>query len=201
MLEISEKQYQDFLSAMSSQQEIICGSEIHQIMHIMAQRALKITAEINTQYLSPEDLHTKMELLMQQKIGAGFGLFPPFYSNCGINTRIGKNVFINSGCHFQDQGGIVIEDEVLIGHNVVIATLNHPLNPKQRGNIQPKSVHIGARVWIGANATICPGVSIGTGVIIAAGAVVTQNIPPQVVAGGVPAKVIKEIPEGTKNES
>ena len=52
-------------------------------------------------------------------------MFPPFYTDCGRNIHIGKNVFINAGCKFQDQGGIYIEDGVLIGHNAVLATINH----------------------------------------------------------------------------
>lgn len=109
------------------------------------------------------------------------------------NITVGKNVFINSGCRFQDQGGITIGDGVLIGHNVVLATLNHDVDPSKRSNMYPAPITIGCNVWIGANATVVPGVTIGDGAIIAAGAVVTKDVPANVIVGGVPAKTIKKI--------
>jgi acetyltransferase-like isoleucine patch superfamily enzyme len=134
-----------------------------------------------------------MSELTGRQIDNSFGLFPPFNTDCGKNLTIGKRVFINSGCKFQDQGGITIGDDVLIGHNVVIATLNHSFDPEHRGDLEPLPVKIGNKVWIGANATILPGIKIGDGAIIAAGAVVTKDIAPLTVVGGVPAKVIKVI--------
>ena len=84
-------------------------------------------------------------------------MFPPFTTDCGKNIRVGKNVFINSGCRFQDQGGITLGDETLVGHNVVFATLNHGFAPEDRGTTYPKPIRTGKKVWIGANATILPG--------------------------------------------
>lgn len=107
--------------------------------------------------------------------------------------KIGKKVFFNAGVKIQDQGGVTIEDGVLIGHNVIIATLDHSLDANHRGNMLPAPIHIGKNVWIGANATICKGVTIGDGAVIAAGAVVTTNVPENTVFGGVPAKLIKKI--------
>lgn len=102
------------------------------------------------------------------------------------------------GCKFQDQGGIFIGDGTLIGHNVVLATLNHAKSPKERSDMTPAAIHIGENVWIGANATILPGVTVGDGAIIAAGAVVSKDVPPNSVAAGVPAKIVKEISEEEK---
>ena len=102
-------------------------------------------------------------------------------------------MFINSGCIFQDQGGITIGDDVLVGHNCVIATLNHAMAPARRGDMIPAPVRIGNRVWIGANVTILQGVEIGDGAVIAAGAVVNRDVPPRTVAAGVPARIIREI--------
>ena len=106
---------------------------------------------------------------------------------------MGKRVFINSGCHFQDQGGVTIGNGALIGHNVVLATINHNFDPAHRGDNCPAPIHIGENVWIGANATILPGVTIGDGAIVAAGAVVAKDVPPMTVVGGVPARFIKTI--------
>ena len=83
----------------------------------------------------------------------------------------------------------------LIGHEVVLATLNHNMNPKCRANLIPKPIYIGKNVWIGAHATVLPGVTIGDGAVIAAGAVVTKDVPEMSVAGGVPASVLKTIEE------
>ena len=104
-------------------------------------------------------------------------------------------MFLNAGCKFQDQGGISIGDGALIGHNVVLATLNHDQNPANRGALHPAPIVIGRNVWIGANAVVLAGVTVGDGAIIAAGAVVTKDVPPNTVVGGVPAKIIKTITE------
>ena len=136
---------------------------------------------------------TIMRDLTGRHIDESFSMFPPFYTDCGKNLKIGKHVFINSGCKFQDQGGISIGDGTLIGHNVVLATLNHSQDAAKRGNLLPAPIKIGKNVWIGANATICPGVIIGDGAIIAAGAVVNKDVPDNTVVGGVPAKLIKKI--------
>lgn len=122
-----------------------------------------------------------------------FGVFPPFYTECGRNISIGKKVFINSGCHFQDWGGIYIGDGTLIGSQVVLATINHGRQPEERADNYPAPIHIGNRVWIGSHATILPGVTIGDGAIIAAGAVVTGAVEANTVVGGVPAKLLKYI--------
>jgi acetyltransferase-like isoleucine patch superfamily enzyme len=116
----------------------------------------------------------------------------PFYTDFGKNITVGKNIFINSDCKFQDQGGIYIGDDVFIGHNVVLATLDHEIDPDKRG-IVPAPIRIGNKVWIGSGAIITKGVTIGEGSIVAAGAVVTKDVPDRVIVGGVPAKVIKQI--------
>ena len=122
-----------------------------------------------------------------------FRLFPPFYTDFGKNIRFGKNVFVNSGCCFQDQGGITIGDGTLIGHQVVLATLNHALEPQQRATTLPGPIVIGKKVWIGAHATILQNVTIGDNAAIAAGAVVTRDVPANTVVAGVPAKVVKTL--------
>ena len=133
--------------------------------------------------------------LIGQKVDDKFGLFPPFYTDYGKNITLGKGVFINEGCCFQDQGGIEIGDNALIGQQVVIATLNHDLAPDKRSNMIPAPVKIGKNVWVGAHATILAGVTLGDNAVVAAGAVVTKDVPANVVVGGFPAKIIKTIKE------
>lgn len=185
----------EFLEHLNSGKPVIGGSEEHLFMHGVSQEALRITAEINSRYHETAELRTLFSKLIGKDVDESFGLFPPFYTDCGKNIHIGKKVFINMGCKFQDQGGIFIGDGVLIGHNVVLATLNHAMSPEDRGTMIPKPIHIGKNVWIGANSTILPGVTIGDGAIVAAGAVVTKDVPSNTVVGGVPAKMIRKINE------
>ena len=167
--------------------------EVIELMRFYSREAQKITVEINTKYHEPEEIVELFSKLIGKPVGEGFGLFPPFYTDFGKNITVGDNVFINSDCKFQDQGGIFIDDGALIGHGVVLATLNHDLDPEKRQQLHPASIHIGKCVWIGANATITQGVTIGDNAVVAAGAVVNKDVPANTVVGGVPAKVIKTI--------
>lgn len=167
--------------------------EVIELMRYYSREAQKITLEINTKYHEPEELAELFSQLIGKPVGEMFGLFPPFYTDFGKNITVGNNVFINSDCKFQDQGGITIDDGALIGHGVVLATLNHDMDPEKRQQLHPAPIHIGKRVWIGANATVTSGVTIGNNSVVAAGAVVTKDVPANVVVGGVPARIIKEI--------
>ena len=183
----------EFRKAMAEAKYIPAGSELHLAFHAFSQEALKITAELNGSYHTPEEVRTLMSKLTASEIDESFAIFPPFHTDCGKNTKIGKRVFINAGCQFQDQGGITIGDDVLIGPQTIIATLNHDPNPETRGGMIPKPVKIENKVWLGARVTICPGVTIGEGAIVGAGAVVTKDVPPRTVVAGAPAKIIKEL--------
>ncbi len=183
----------EFISIMDSGAVITAGSPVHAKMHELSQEAIRITMELNTAYHTHSELIALMEELTGREIDESFNLFPPFFTDCGKNTRIGKRVFINSGCKFQDQGGITIGNDVLIGHNCVIATLNHAMEPERRGDMIPAPVVIGDKVWIGSNVTILQGVTIGEGAIVAAGAVVNRDVAPRTVVGGVPARKLRDI--------
>jgi acetyltransferase-like isoleucine patch superfamily enzyme len=185
----------EFLEYMDSGKKVTAGSDVHLMMCRLSQEAIMLTSGLNNSYHTQDEIVEIMSRITGKDVDKSFGLFPPFYTDCGKNLKIGKNVFFNSGVKIQDQGGVTIEDGVLIGHNVVIATANHRMSPTHRGDLYLSPVRIGKNVWIGANATICPGVSIGDGAVIAAGAVVTENVPENTVYGGVPAKFIKNIQE------
>ena len=184
---------EEFIEIMNSQERVIAGSNVHLKMHSLAQRAMGITSMINNKYNSPKELRKRMSLLMRKELDEGFGLFPPFTTDCGINIHLEKNVFINSGCRFQDQGGIYIGENSLIGHDVILATLNHNIDPYNRADLYPKPIHIGKRVWIGSRSIVLPGITIGDNSIVGAGSVVTKDIPPNTIYAGNPAKFIKNI--------
>ncbi len=184
---------EQYKEEMKKQTYIVANSEMHLHMHEMAQRARKITVRMNNEYRTPDEIRELFSELIEKEVDGSFVLFPPFNEDYGQNIKVGKNVFINSGCCFQDQGGIEIGDNVLIGQQVVIATLNHDLIPEKRANMLPAPVKIGNDVWVGAHATILSGVIIGNGAVIAAGAVVTKDVPPKAIVAGVPAKIIKYI--------
>lgn len=186
----------DLLAHLNRGKAVEGGSELHQVMHDVSQEALKLTAKLNGQYHTPEEIRELFSMIIGKPVDRTFNMFPPFYTDCGKNIIVGKDVFINSGCRFQDQGGIAIGDGVLIGHNVVLATLNHDIDPRKRSTMHPAPIVIGNNVWIGANATVVPGVTIGDGAVIAAGAVVSKDVPANVIVGGVPAKIIKKIEIG-----
>ena len=184
---------EQFRKVMATKEEICDGSEMFIIFHKLAQEALQITSEINNKYNTPEQIVELFSKLTGTQVDKSFRCFPPFYTDCGKNIKIGKNVFINACCRFQDQGGIEIGDGSLIGHNTTIATLNHDFNPDKRANLHPGPVKIGKNVWIGSDSTILPGVEIGDGAIIGAGSIVTKNVPANSIAVGSPARVIKQI--------
>lgn len=184
---------EQFWEHLNSGKPIKGGSEAHLFMHGVSQEALKITAETNGSCHEPEQLRALFSRLIGQPVDESFAMFPPFYTDCGKNIHIGKRVFINMGCKFQDQGGIFIGDGALIGHNVVLATLNHAMSPQDHGTMIPAPIHIGKNVWVGSNATILPGVTIGDGAIVAAGAVVTRDVPENTIVGGVPARIMRHL--------
>ena len=184
------KEYLDFLN---NNRYIVGNSPIHQTMFYFSDEALRITAELNGRYHTMSEIQELFSLLIGKPVDKTFGMFPPFYTDCGKNITIGKNVFINMGCKFQDQGGITIGDEALIGHNVVMATLNHDFDPEKRASMISAPIKIGKRVWVGANAIILGGVIIGDNSIIAAGSIVKSDVPPNTIVAGIPARVIKKI--------
>ena len=182
-----------FLEEMDSGRTVTARSDVHNFMHQLSQDAFKVTSKLNHSYNSPEEIHQLLCELTGREVDSSVTIFPPFTTDCGKNLHFDKNVFVNSGCRFQDQGGIYIGEGTLIGHNVVLASLNHSEHPERRGDLVPKPIHIGKNVWIGANATVVAGVKIGDGSIIAAGAVVTKDVKENTIVGGVPAKYIRDV--------
>lgn len=185
----------DFTEYVEKKLPVQGGSNMHKYMRKMAHEAQKITVKLNNSYHEPNEIRTMMSELTGREIDTTFSMFPPFYTDFGKNIIFGKNVFVNAGCCFQDQGGITIGDGALIGHHVVLATINHGLNPDERTASYFAPIVIGKNVWIGANATVLQGVTIGDNSVVAAGAVVNRDVPANTIVGGVPARIIKHIKE------
>ena len=183
----------DLLDALDAGETIPANSPLHVVMHATSQEALRITGELNGSYHEPARVRELLAELTGSAIDESVTLFPPFTSDFGKNIHLGKRVFLNAGCRFQDQGGLHIGDDCLIGHNTVIATLNHDLAPSRRGDLHPAPVVIGNNVWIGANVTILPGVTIGDDAVIAAASVVTKDVPAKSLVVGSPARVIRTV--------
>jgi acetyltransferase-like isoleucine patch superfamily enzyme len=142
---------------------------------------------------SEEEIRRLLSEIIGGEVHATTMVFPPFQINYGKNTRIGKGVFINFDCTFLDLGGIIIEDNVLLAPKVSLLSEGHPLDINSRQTLTVGKIHIKRNAWIGAGATILQGVTIGENSIVAAGAVVTMDVPDNTIAGGIPAKAIKNI--------
>lgn len=183
----------DLLRALNAGDVISGDSPLHRVMHEASQEALRITATLNGAYHDPASVRALLSELTATVLDETVTVFPPFYSDFGKNITFGKRIFLNSGCKFQDQGGIVIGDDCLIGHNAVLATLNHDLRPARRADMRPSPVVIGRNVWIGANVTVVPGVTIGDNAVIGAGSVVTKDVMADSVAVGSPARVVRSL--------
>ncbi|MDD9271605.1 maltose acetyltransferase domain-containing protein [Paenibacillus sp. GCM10023248] len=139
----------------------------------------------------------RVELLKQLFGSTGPSLYvePTFRCDYGYNIHVGNNFYANFDCVILDVCEVRIGENCLLAPGVHIYTATHPLNPLERasGAEFGKPVTIGNQVWIGGRAVINPGVTIGDNVVIASGAIVTKDIPANVVVGGNPAKVLKNI--------
>lgn len=184
---------QDLLDEMNAGRTITGDSPLHEVMHRTSQEALRITGELNGGYREPARVRELLSELIGKPVDETVMVFPPLGADFGKNITLGKRIFINSGCRFQDQGGITIGDDCLIGHNAVIATLNHDLDPSRRADMHPAPVVLGRNVWVGANVTILPGVTIGDDAVIGAASVVTKDVAAGAIVVGSPARVVRSV--------
>lgn len=166
------------------------------------QRAIAITERLNRiSFADREALQQAWTELTGAAPDPTFMLIPPVYSDCGRNIRVGRNVFVNQGCSLFDLGGIVIEDDVMIGPNVSLITGGHPLDPAlRRRQITTAPIRIGRNVWLGAGASVLAGVTVGEDAVVAAGAMVTRDVPAGTLVAGVPARVVRSVlpPQGAR---
>ncbi len=151
----------------------------------------------------PREQERRQKLLKELfgAVGDNCYIEAPYHANWGgKNVYMGNHVYANFNLTLVDDANIYIGNDVMFAPNVVLSTAGHPIDPslRIRGLQYNKEIHIGNNVWIGAGAMVMPGVTIGDNTVIGAGAVVTRDIPANVVAMGVPCKVIREIGEHDK---
>jgi len=134
---------------------------------------------------------------------SGIGAFCQVVSSVQFNDitgfiELGDNVWLGDGSLLGGAGGLKIGDNTFTGQYVTFHPENHrfddPDTLMRTQGVTRKGIAVGSNCWIGAKATITDGVTIGNNCVIAAGAVVTKDIPSNSLAGGVPAKVLRDIP-------
>lgn len=162
-------------------------------LELERRRAKKLCQEFNRQNIG-ENSETLFKKLFGS-LGKNITILPTFWCDYGYNIEIGNNFFSNHNLVILDCAKVKIGNNVFIGPNTGIYTASHPVDPNLRneGKEYANPITIGNNVWIGGNVTILGGVTINDNVIVGAGSVVNKDIPSNVVAIGVPARVIKEI--------
>ncbi len=103
-----------------NRREMLNTPEIYEFMNRMSDTARRITCRINGEYHTPEQIRDLVSELFGYRVDETFRLFPPFYTDFGRNIHVGRNVFINAACHFQDQGGVTIGDGAIIGTRALV---------------------------------------------------------------------------------
>lgn len=194
-------QLQDILDVFEGRCEEPDTPEWRELFNSILEETHRACIELNTTYHAPSEIPALMSRITGQEEDPALRVFPPFNADFGRNIHLGKNIFLNAGCKFQDQGGIWISDGALIGHNVVLATVNHAIDPKDHRKNSYAPIRIGENVWIGSQAVILPGVTIGEWAVVAAGAVVTKDVPAYTVVGGVPARVLRQMEQDSESAS
>ncbi len=153
--------------------------------------------------LSPNDTEEQREILssLLGKMGEEVIIVPPFWCDFGYNIEVGSRFYANHNFIVQDGAKVTFGDNVFIAPNCTITTAEHAIDPQMRaeGTEISKPVTVGNNVWIGVGATVLAGVTIGDNSVIGAGSVVTKDIPANVVAVGVPCRVLREITEADRH--
>ena len=171
-----------------------------QVIEEQRQIAKEICFDYNN--TRPMDVERKGELLksLLGTCGKSLWMEAPIHFAYGCNTHVGDHVYANFNLTVVDDGECRIGNYVMFAPNVVISTTGHPIHPsfRDKGAQFSLPVVIKDHVWIGSNVTIMPGVTIGENSVIGAGSVVTRDIPDNVVACGVPCRVMREITEEDK---
>jgi maltose O-acetyltransferase len=161
-------------------------------------RAITLMEEYNRSSVLDPDNRRRLLKELLGAFGEDSELRPPIYCNYGHRIRIGARTFANFGAVFLDVGQITIGDDVLIGPYSQLLAAGHTLEPQPRRDKwgYGKPIVIEDNVWLGAGTIVGPGVTIGENTVVGAGSVVTKNLPPNVVAVGSPARIVRSLEDG-----
>ncbi|MFE3320882.1 sugar O-acetyltransferase [Nocardia sp. NPDC059195] len=170
--------------------ERVLGAEFR----AMHERVLRVSALTSRLNLLPFDDETGKAALLEEILGrplpSGLTIYPPFYTDHGLNLDLAERVFINQGCTFLDYAGIRLGKGVMVGPKATFITMGHPVDPEERRRfLTGAPIDVADNVWIGAGAMILPGVTIGRDSVIAAGAIVADDVPANSLVTGSKAAV------------
>ncbi|MFI2702989.1 DapH/DapD/GlmU-related protein [Cellulosimicrobium composti] len=154
-------------------------------------RATELTSRLNVLPFDDEDGRARLlEQILGRPLPPRVTIYPPFFTDHGLNLDFAERVFVNQNCTFLDYAGIRLAERVMVAPRVTFVTVGHPVDTDDRKvwlTGGPIDVH--ENVWIGAGATILPGVTIGRDAVVAAGAVVAEDVPPRTLVTGTKAAV------------
>lgn len=159
------------------------------------ENARRLTRLFNQSFESDHEQRQDIIKELFGDTGNQFYLEPTFRCDYGYNIHVGENFYANFDCVILDVCEVRFGENCFLAPGVHIYTAGHPINPFER-NAGPefgKPVTIGNNCWIGGRAVINPGITIGNNVVIASGAIVTKDVPDNVIVGGNPARIIKQI--------
>ncbi len=152
--------------------------------------------------LSPNDRDEQQKILsvVLGKMGRNVVITPPFWCDYGYNITVGDYFYSNHNLIITDGTKVSFGDNVFIAPNCCFTTAEHAIDPELRkaGIEIAKPIKVGNNVWIGAGSTVLAGAEIGDNTVIGAGSVVKGSIPENVVAVGVPCRVMREITDADR---
>ena len=160
-----------------------------------AARGHALMERYNATVAAEQDVRDRLLRELLGEVGQGVVVRPPLWIDYGARITIGARTFVNYDCVMLDVAPIRIGEACQLATRVQLLTATHPIDPEPRraGWESAEPITIADNVWLGGGAIVCPGVTIGENTVVGAGAVVTRDLPADVVAAGVPARVLREI--------
>lgn len=158
-------------------------------------RAMQLLEQFNRSETGAPDRRRALLTELLGMLGDGATIRPPLYCDYGYQIRVGPGTFANFGLVALDVATITIGADVQIGPNVQLLTPTHPVEPKPRRDKweAAEPITIGDNAWLGGGAIVLPGITVGENTVVGAGAVVTRDLPPNVVAVGNPARIVRNL--------
>lgn len=186
------------MSGMSEREKMLRGElyrPADEELEVLRVNARLLTEQYNVTSIVETDKRTQLLTELFGKVGKDIYIEPPFHCDYGCNIYVGENFYANFGCVILDIAEVRIGKNCMIAPQVGIYAATHPIDPIERnsGLELGSAVTIGDNCWIGGHAVINPGVTLGDNVVVASGAVVTKSFGDNVVIGGNPARVLKQI--------